>query len=226
MFPIRDLNPRNSYPIVVVSIIVLNAYLYFNYALLPEVDLQKFFLTWGLLPARFRLINLITYQFLHGGLLHLISNMWALWIFGDNIEDKMGHLKFLIFYLFSGIFAGLVQVLISSSPDIPCVGASGAIAGVMGVYTLLFPTAMVICIVPIFFYPLFVQVPALLLGIFWFFSQLFNGIISLTMVKVGGIAWWAHIGGFVGGILSLPLFLKNRPPTHITKHYDSDEPEF
>lgn len=222
MFPIRDLNPRNSYPIVVILIIIVNVFLYFNYATLPEPTLQNFFFQWGLLPSKFRLVNLLTYQFLHGGLLHLISNMWALWIFGDNVEDKMGHLRFLLFYLFSGVIAGLVQVAISFSSDVPCVGASGAIAGVMGVYVLLFPTAMVICIVPIFFYPLFIQVPAILLGIFWFFSQLFNGLISLSMVKVGGIAWWAHIGGFIGGILSLPMFLKNKPGSHIGS-FETDE---
>lgn len=225
MFPIRDLNPRNSYPIVVILIIIVNVFLYFNYATLPEPTLQNFFFQWGLLPSKFRLVNLLTYQFLHGGLLHLISNMWALWIFGDNVEDKMGHLRFLLFYLFSGVIAGLVQVAISFSSDVPCVGASGAIAGVMGVYVLLFPTAMVICIVPIFFYPLFIQVPAILLGIFWFFSQLFNGLISLSMVKVGGIAWWAHIGGFIGGILSLPMFLKNKPGPHIVS-FETDEIDF
>ncbi len=225
MIPLRDLNPRNSFPIVVILIILANIYLYFHYISLPEVHLQKLFFQWGLIPSKFKLTNLITYQFLHGGLLHLISNMWALWIFGDNVEDKMGHFKFLLFYLLSGIIAGLVQVTISSTSNVPCVGASGAIAGIMGVYVTLFPTAMVICIVPIIFYPLFVQIPAVLLGILWFLTQLFNGLISLSLIAVGGIAWWAHIGGFLGGILISPLFLK-KSPSNYTYGLDSTEEEW
>jgi len=225
MIPIRDLNPRNSYPIAVILIILANIYLYFNYASLPEPLLKKFFLKWGLLPSDFRLINLITYQFLHGGLFHLISNMWALWIFGDNVEDKMGHIRFILFYLLSGIIAGIVQVFIFPTSEIPCVGASGAIAGIMSVYIALFPTAVVLCIVPILFYPLFIQVPAIFLGIFWFLSQLLNGILSLGFPEAGGIAWWAHIGGFLGGIFISPFFLKENPPT-ISEDTLSDEEEW
>jgi membrane associated rhomboid family serine protease len=139
--------------------------------------------------------------------------MWALWIFGDNVEDRMGPLRFGIFYLACGILAGVTQLLTNPDSTVPSVGASGAIAGVLGAYLLFFPTARLVVLFPIFFFPFFFEVPAVLYLGFWFFSQLFSGALALAGPQdVGGIAWWAHVGGFVAGMLLCGLFVSRRRP--------------
>jgi len=150
-------------------------------------------------------------MFLHGGWMHFISNMWSLWLFGDNVEDCMGHLRFLIFYLLCGLAAGFIHFMFNPTAQVPTIGASGAIAGVMGAYFVMFPTARVITLVPIFFLPYFIEIPAVFyLGI-WFMMQLFSGMFSLVLpTGAGGIAWWAHVGGFLFGILVLPFFRRRR----------------
>ncbi|HOK08469.1 MAG TPA: rhomboid family intramembrane serine protease [Candidatus Hydrogenedens sp.] len=213
MFPIRDYNPRKSTPIVVISLIAFNTFIYFQYFDFQEQKLLQLFSILGIVPAHFRFITLITHQFLHGGLLHLISNMWALWIFGDNIEDRIGHGRFLIFYLLCGISAGLIHTITQPSSTVPCVGASGAISGVIGSYLFLYPTARIWCVVPIIIYLYSITVPAIVFGIIWFLIQLMNGLIVMASNEdVAGVAWWAHIGGFIAGILLLPLFLKKEEP--------------
>jgi membrane associated rhomboid family serine protease len=153
----------------------------------------------------------ITSMFLHGGWLHIISNMWTLYIFGDNVEDRMGTMRFVMFYFLCGLAAGIVHILTNLSSTIPTVGASGAIAGVLGAYFLLFPTARVITLIPIFIFPLFVEIPAITYLIIWFISQLFSGVLSLGLPDdVGGIAWWAHVGGFVAGMMLHWVFVKGR----------------
>jgi membrane associated rhomboid family serine protease len=163
--------------------------------------------------------TLITHQFLHGGWLHIISNMWALWIFGDNVEDAMGHFRFAIFYLLCGCLAGLTQTFTQPSATVPSLGASGAIAGVLGAYLLLYPAARVVVLFPVLFLPFFFEVPAVVyLGI-WFVSQLFSGTLSLVSPSQGGgIAFWAHIGGFVAGMVLCGVFARRRG-----RYRDQDE---
>jgi membrane associated rhomboid family serine protease len=226
MFPIRDSVPSQTVPVVMRALVVVNALVFLLELALPARGLDQLFYLFGVVPARFAHPDwanevgfpdnywpLLTHQCLHGGWLHVISNMWTLWIFGDNVEDRMGHGRFTIFYLACGVAAGATQMLSSPDSTVPSVGASGAIAGVLGAYFILFPTARVIVLIPVLFFPLFFEWPAVLyLGV-WFVSQLFSGTLALAGPRhVGGIAWWAHIGGFVTGMLLCHLFVR-RPPT-------------
>jgi membrane associated rhomboid family serine protease len=223
MVPIRDNNPAQRTPIITVLFIVLNV-LAFVYELSLGPGLDAFFQTWAVVPALLTKsfqgmptglpfpawMTLITSQFLHGGLLHIAGNMLFLWIFGNNVEDKLGHLKFIIFYLGCGILAGLTQWFFSAGSPIPSLGASGAIAGVMGAYILRFPQAEVTTLVPLGFVILPVQIPAVFFLGFWFVQQAFYGVASLGVstnvgMAGGGIAYWAHAGGFVFGAILGPL---------------------
>lgn len=214
MFPLRDVNPRRGFPVVVVLIIIINTFVFFQYFDLPEKRVERIFLFFGIVPAHLRFITLITHQFFHGGLFHLISNMWALWIFGDNIEDRLGHLRFLFFFILCGIFAGIIHAITQPGSEIPCVGASGSISGLLGAYLVLYPGARILCLIPIIIYPYFVEMPALLFGGIWFILQLLNGLVVMASSEdVAGVAWWAHIGGFFAGIFLLPSFYKQEPPS-------------
>ncbi|TRD19026.1 rhomboid family intramembrane serine protease [Palleronia caenipelagi] len=205
MFPIRDNNPSLTTPHITRSLIALNVVIYVLTAGLLETP--GFLETWALIPVVSAPETFVTSQFLHGGLLHLAGNMLFLWIFGDNMEDQMGHLPFLGFYLLSGIAAGLAQNLMSPGSPIPMVGASGAIAGVMGGYLLLFPKARVDVLLIIVIIFKVIPVPAwIVLGV-WFALQLTLG--AAVSVMEGGVAYWAHAGGFVAGLLmTIPVFLK------------------
>ena len=213
MFPIRDHNPSERTPFITLALIALNVivYLYGLGALQTQRDLAQLYYDYALLPVRLsngeNASALITSQFLHGGFMHLAGNMLFLWVFGDNLEEEMGHLPFLGFYLASGVAAGLAQYIAAPYSTVPMVGASGAIAGVMGGYLLLFPKARVD--VFIFFVVFFriIPIPAwIVLGI-WFALQLFNGFGA--DVTGGGVAYWAHAGGFIAGFLAtLPLWLR------------------
>jgi membrane associated rhomboid family serine protease len=165
-------------------------------------SLNHFIASFGLVPARFGLITLLTSMFLHGGWLHLIGNMWFLWIYGDNVEDVLGHGKFLLFYLLCGVAAGLVHVMFNAGSRLPTVGASGAIAGVMGAYMVKFPHSRIVTLVPIFFFLTTVEIPASLILVYWFVVQFFSGIGSMgySHLSQGGVAWFAHVGGFATGI--------------------------
>jgi membrane associated rhomboid family serine protease len=172
-------------------------------------------------PASFA--TLFTNMFLHGGWFHIISNMWVLYIFGDNVEDRMGSGRYLVFYLLSGLAANLLQLFFSPGSDVPTIGASGAIAGVLGGYFLLFPRARVITLILLFIFPWFVEIPAVIFLGFWFVTQLFSGLSSLGTaagMEMGGIAWWAHVGGFVFGLLLVRIF--SRRPRAYQRWY-SDE---
>src|SRR5437016_4691093 len=222
MFPIKDSVPSHSVPVVTRALILINALVFFFELALPQGSVEQIFYLFGIVPARFthpewaasvgfpigNYWPILTHQFLHGGWLHIISNMWALWIFGDNVEDRMGPVRFAIFYLTCGVVAGLTQLLSSPHSAVPSVGASGAIAGVLGAYLLLFPTARLVVMMPILFLPFFFEVPAVLyLGV-WFVSQLFSGTLALASPEqVGGIAWWAHVGGFLAGLLLCRWFV-------------------
>src|ERR1700732_1515421 len=216
MFPIQDSVPSRSVPVMTRALILLNVIVFFFELLLPQASVEQFFYLFGIVPARFthpewaayvgfpvdHYWPFLTHQFLHGGWLHIIFNMWTLWIFGDNVEDRMGPLRFGIFYLTCGILAGVTQLLTNPDSTVPSVGASGAIAGVLGAYLLFFPTARLLVLFPIFFFPFSFEVPAVLYLGFWFFSQFVSGALALAGPQnVGGIAWWAHVGGFLGGVL-------------------------
>jgi membrane associated rhomboid family serine protease len=225
MFPIGDTVPRRNPPIATWLLIIINSLVFLFEISMPGETLQSFFYLFGLVPARFThpewalwvgfpissYWSLLTCMFLHGGWLHIIGNMWSLWIFGDNVEDRMGPLHFLFFYLLCGLAAGMVHVFTNPDSTLPTVGASGAIAGVMGAYFLLFPQARVIVLVPLLFIPFFFEVPAVLFLGVWALTQFFNGTLALTTPGyVGGIAWWAHVGGFLSGVLLQFLFVRRK----------------
>lgn len=215
MLPIRDTIRSRTFPFVTYSLIAVNVVVFLFEEIIPGPALDSLFRYFGLVPARLSLfrpltwITLVTSVFLHGGWFHLISNMWTLFIFGDNVEDRMGSGRFLLYYLLAGIAAGLSQVFFMPDSSLPTIGASGAIAGVLGAYFILYPAAKVITIIPLFFIPWFVDIPAFIyLGI-WFLSQLSSGLVTLGAVSdFGGVAWWAHIGGFVFGFLTVRLFTR------------------
>lgn len=213
MIPIRDDNPTSSPPIVTVSLIVANAAVFIlQFMQPPELQVQAVY-QWGVIPARLLSggfsdwVTIFSSMFMHGGIAHLGGNMLYLWIFGNNIEDRLGHIKSLIFYLLCGVAAALGQVMVSPSSTVPMVGASGAISGILGAYIVLFPRANVMVMI-IFFFIRFVAVPAwVVLGI-WFVMQL-TGILG-TPAAGGGVAFMAHIGGFVFGALTIYLFRPKR----------------
>jgi membrane associated rhomboid family serine protease len=221
MIPLRDTIPVRTFPIVNTGVIVLNAAVFLVEFLLGPEELNRLIGLFGLTPAVFwqsgglqAWITLITAQFLHGGWWHLISNMLALYIFGDNIEDRLGHGRYAIFYLASGLAAHLAHLLAQSGSSVPTIGASGAIAGVLGAYLVLFPRARVVTLVPIFYFIRIIQVPALVYLGFWFVSQLFSGLFALSStgaLQAGGVAWWEHIGGFIFGLVMIRLALPRRP---------------
>ncbi|HSF81174.1 MAG TPA: rhomboid family intramembrane serine protease [Anaerolineales bacterium] len=230
MLPLRDTIRSYSFPIVNLSLIGLNALVFLFEISLSSRGLDSFIYNFGLVPVRLNLtqplqalsdpspwLTLVTHMFLHGGWVHFLSNAWILFIFGDNVEDRMGHGRYLVFYLLSGLASGLLQALVSPSSQVPAIGASGAIAGVLGAYFVLFPGARVVTLIPIFLFPWFVEIPALFYLGFWFVSQLFSGLAALQMpeaVSMGGIAWWAHIGGFIFGILFYRLFTPRIHPAY------------
>lgn len=216
MIPIQDTVPSRSVPLVTWGLILLNGLVFLQELALPPERLEELVALLGMVPARLghdseAWWTLLTCMFLHGGWTHFVGNMWTLYLFGDNVEDRMGSARFLVFYLLCGLAAGLTHVLTDPNSPIPTVGASGAIAGVLGAYFLLFPTARVITLVPVFFWPFIVEIPAVFyLGV-WFVSQLFSG--TLALIGPGyyeGVAWWAHVGGFVAGLALLPVFKQSR----------------
>ena len=218
MFPLKDTVTARSTPVVNYLIIGTNVAFFILAASLGDRGFLHLVRGLGVIPNRFlssfgpaQLGTVFTSMFLHGGWFHLLSNMWALYIFGDNTEDRMGSARYLLFYLISGAVAALVHILVASGSTVPVVGASGAISGVMGAYILLFPTSRIITLVPIFFLPWLVEIPALVFIGMWFLSQLFSGILSLAADAVGaygGVAWWAHVGGFLIGLILAKLFAR------------------
>ena len=203
MFPIRDTQPSYSKPIVTVLLIVINILVFLFEFSLDDYTRNALISQFGLVPDRFAAANIFTSMFLHGGWLHVLGNMWFLWIFGDNIEDILGHGKFLLFYLLCGVAAALAQVLMDPTSRLPMVGASGAIAGVMGAYMVKFPRARIVNLVFIFFFITTIDVPAWAMLIYWFALQLFGGfdsIVSSQYTQGGGTAYLAHVGGFLAGM--------------------------
>jgi membrane associated rhomboid family serine protease len=214
MFPIRDTQPSYSKPVVTVLLIVFNLLVFLYQLTLPAYDRNAFLATYGMVPDEFSFRTLLTSMFLHGGWMHVLGNMWFLWIFGDNIEDTLGHAKYLLFYLVCGMAAGLAQVLVDPTSRVPTVGASGAIAGVMGAYMVKFPHSRILSLVTIVIFFTTIEVPAWLMLIYWFFIQFFNGLGSIGYSHVsqgGGVAFMAHVGGFIAGVV-LVFFMAPRNP--------------
>ncbi len=216
MFPLRDNVPSRSWPLVTVLLIAANFYVFYQELMLSDASLGKTIYALGLVPADFlaRLarepftfttyLPFVTNLFLHGGWMHILGNMWYLWIFGDNIEDRLGKFRFLFFYIMCGVLANVAQVIVDPTSRVPTVGASGAISGVLGAYLMLFPTARIATLIPLFpIFPIF-RIPALLFLPVWFLLQLQQGTLALFSVGTG-IAWWAHIGGFASGFVLVKI---------------------
>jgi hypothetical protein len=216
MIPLRDTTPTRNYPIVNTTIIGINVVVYFI-QLLQSAEIGKFIYIYGLVPARYsvpqiaqyfttgqQVFSLVSFMFLHGGFWHILGNMWSLYIFGDNVEDRLGPIRYALFYLLCGIASGLSHMMLNLHSNLPTIGASGAIAGVMGAYFLLHPRSKILTLIPIFFIPYFINIPAFVFLGLWFLLQFINAAGSQGLG--GGIAWWAHIGGFIFGMLFLKLF--------------------
>ena len=228
MIPLRDENPSASTPTITRLLIALNV-VAFVYELTLGTDLQPFIYTWALVPARLTLalhfreeslagpgLTVLTSMFLHGGWLHLIGNMWYLWIFGDNIEDRLGRVRYLFFYLMAGVVAAALHYAMNAGSRMPTLGASGAIAGVLGAYLAAFPRARVITLVPLFPFFQVMALPAVVVLGLRFVIQAFSGALSLGYGGGGGVAWWAHIGGFAFGFVGMKfLGATRRRPSEV-----------
>lgn len=214
MIPLRDTQPSNCFPVVTYSLIATNLVV-FIIQLMVGLNNEQFIYHYGLVPAKYtihqyreffslsnKLFSMVSYMFLHGGFLHFIGNMWSLYIFGDNVEDHLGSVRFLVFYMACGLISGLMHFTFQPFSDIPTIGASGAIAGVMGAYFLLYPRSKILTLIPIIFIPFFFEIPAFIFLGIWFLIQFFN---AAAGGAGGGIAWWAHIGGFVAGLVLIKL---------------------
>jgi membrane associated rhomboid family serine protease len=235
MIPLQDINPRRNPPVVTWLLILANILVFLYELSLPERAREAFFHTWGFVPARFfddyfsvlvgepswlKYATLFTHMFIHGGWLHLIGNLWTLWIFGDNVEDRMGPLRYLIFYFTCGLAAVFMHSLVYAGSVVPVVGASGAISGVLGAYFLMFPLARILVLVPIIFVPLFFEVPAFLYLGLWFLMQFYNGLFSLVLPdSFSGVAWFAHLGGFAFGLVAFKIFCRRRCRYHPDEYF-------
>ncbi|MFQ5798725.1 MAG: rhomboid family intramembrane serine protease [Bacteroidota bacterium] len=220
MIPLRDSIPSHTFPIINISLIVVNVLIFFLELSLGQ-RLGGFISVFGVIPAKLTsaftgdgavsltIVPLFTSMFLHAGWLHLIFNMLFLWVFGDNVEDAMGHIRYLLFYILCGLGATATHVFFSPYSEVPVVGASGAIAGVLGAYFLLFPHSRVLTLVPLFFFHL-IELPALVFLGLWFVIQFFSGLLSIGIPSGGGVAWWAHVGGFATGVILLYPFRRRR----------------
>ncbi len=229
MIPLSDNIPSRRFPIINWTLISLNVFIFF-FTLSLGKDAQQFVQLFGVVPYRFlndfdpyEMGTIFTSMFLHGGWAHIFGNMIALYIFGDNVEDRLGSFRYLVFYLLSGIAAALTHIYLNADSVIPTIGASGAISGVMGAYLLLYPTARVITVFPILFFPYIIELPAIVYTGTWFITQFFSGVLSIVSnaQAFGGVAYWAHIGGFVAGIVLLPILLtkKYKRRKYIDEYY-------
>ena len=210
MIPLRDVIPSRTTPYVTIGLIAVNALVYLYEMTLGESSLDEFILYFGLVPAAFSWVAVLTSMFLHGGLLHVGGNMLFLWIFGDNVEDRMGHGRFVVFYLLCGAAAALAQTAMSPDSVVPMVGASGAVAGVMGAYFVLYPHSRIVTLIPLFVFFHVMEVPALVFLGLWFVLQFVSGVGSIAAATggepAGGIAFWAHVAGFVAGVSGVLVF--------------------
>lgn len=219
MIPYKDDNPTRIFPYVTIAIIVLNTFV-FIIQILSEAGGEDLAFMFGAIPSNilhFRshqpippVLTVFTSMFMHGGILHIAGNMLYFWIFGNNIEDRVGHYKFILFYLFCGVAAAYSNALMSPQSHTPMIGASGAISGILGAYALLFPAARVHTLVFFGFFVTVIRVPALIVIGFWAIIQLVSGLLSQGVSSQGGIAWFAHVGGFLAGLFTIKLWLPRR----------------
>ena len=219
-FPYKDDNPTVRPPVVTIALIAVNVLVYIFFAFQGPMVYREAILNLGIIPAELMhmqnliisptlppVANLLTSMFTHADLIHLAGNMWFLWLFGDNVEDRLGHAPYLLFYLLSGLVATFFHVLFNFTSLVPVVGASGAISGILGAYAVLFPHARVRTFVFIFIFIDIIMIPAVFFIGFWILFQVINGLLSLGATG-GGVAWFAHIGGFVFGLYGLRLFVR------------------
>jgi len=213
MIPLRSTERVYSPAVVTISLIIANILIFLYESSLDPDVLNVFIARHGVVPDRLHLSTMLTSMFLHGGWLHVIGNMWFLWIYGRNVEDIMGSSRFALFYILCGLAAALVHIFFNPFSRVPTVGASGAIAGVMGAYLIKFPRARIITLVPIFFFITTLEVPAVLLLVYWFIIQFFSGFMTIgySQVSQGGVAWFAHVGGFVTGMLLVSVLVPRKP---------------
>jgi membrane associated rhomboid family serine protease len=224
MIPLKDLNPARSFPIVTLLLIAANVAVFIHQITLPPAAAETFIKTYALTPSHIKLaleghrytlldafLPLLTCMFLHGGFFHIISNMWFLWIFGDNVEEQLGHFGYLLFYLVCGVGSGIAQVVFSWGSHVPSLGASGAISGVLGAYIVFFPGARILTFVFVFIVP----IPAAVFIGLWFLMNFMSGVSSLGALNTGGVAWWAHVGGFLlGALIAGIVKLTGRAPAY------------
>ena len=212
MFPLRDSERSQGTPFVTVALILANLLAFFYEISLDDYSLNHFLTQWGTVPRSFEVVDVFTSMFLHGGWMHVLGNVWFLWIFGDNVEDILGHAKFLLFYLLCGVAGGLAHVIFNPDSAVPAIGASGAISGVMGAYLLSFPNARVHTLLFLFVFVTTMEVRAIFMIGYWFLVQLLSGFGNLAAsgAQQGGTAWFAHIGGFLAGMILIRL-LPTRP---------------
>jgi len=226
LIPLKDINPSRTTPVVTILIIVACFSVFLYEVILPPELREVFISMFAVIPYEIThgvdvpppdpltpYGNLVSYQYLHGGWMHILGNMLFLWVFGDNVEDRLGKLKYFIFYTLCGIVAALIQALVYPNSLIPLIGASGAISGVLGAYAVLFPRAQIITLIFIFFLVDVVAVPALVWIAAWFMMQFISAMVSATHLSMGGVAWFAHIGGFVTGVILIKLLgVRGRAP--------------
>ena len=210
MIPLRDVIPSRTTPYVTIGLIAVNALVFLYEMTLGDPRLEEFIIYFGLVPAAFSWVAVLTSMFLHGGFLHVGGNMLFLWIFGDNVEDRMGLGRFLVFYLLCGAAAALAQTAMSPDSVVPMVGASGAVAGIMGAYFVLYPHSRIVTLIPLFVFFHVMEVPALVFLGLWFVLQFISGVGSIAAATggepAGGIAFWAHVAGFVAGVSGVLVF--------------------
>jgi membrane associated rhomboid family serine protease len=224
MIPLKNLRPRIHPPTATLGLIIANFMVFFYQLTLSPRALNLFINTYSVIPARVQMalagshftlaqafIPFLTSMFLHAGWLHILGNMWFLWLFGPNVEDRLGHLPYLGFYLLCGLGAGTAQTFFSLGSNIPSLGASGAIAGVLGAYIIFYPSSKILTLVTLFFWWFFARLPAVLFIGLWFLVQFLSGVSSLGSTASGGVAWWAHVGGFLLGMLLVSGVRRKQP---------------
>jgi rhomboid family protein len=223
MIPLKDMTPRRSFPVVTLLLIGINVAVFAHQLLLPPKAAETFITAYAMVPSKIPLalaghhytllqafLPLFTCMFLHGGVLHILGNMWFLWIFGANVEDRFGSVAYLLFYLVCGVASSIAQLVFSWGSHIPSLGASGAISGVLGAYVALFPGSRILTLVPLFIIWFTARIPAVIFIGLWFIVQFLSGLSSLGAAASGGVAWWAHIGGFLVGLI-LARIVATRP---------------